>query len=137
MASPCPYCLRPFNDETAELPAKERETWCRYDCDGWQEWDYLSPEDREMVLAEVLQATRQTIAQVVHDGLWAHWMDYFFSVCEANADGSLTIPAGYVQHWRRQMATTYADLPPQEQESDLEQADKVLAALAGTAVEGE
>lgn len=80
-----------------------------------------------------LENTRQAIAQVVHDGLWAHWMTYFFSVCQQNEDGSMTIPADKVARWQRQAHTRYSDLSPQEQASDLEQADKVLAALAGEA----
>ena len=77
-----------------------------------------------------MMTLRDKLAAVQHE-IWAHWMRYQFSVCIPQEDGSLLIPAKKVERWRRQMETVYADLTEQEQRSDLEQADKVLAALPG------
>lgn len=65
------------------------------------------------------------IAAVQHD-IWAHWMRYLFSVCAANEDGTVTIPAEKVERWKRQMEIPYAELTPAEQRSDQEQAEKVI-----------
>jgi len=71
---------------------------------------------------------REQLAAMQHE-IWAHWMCYQFSCCIENADGSLTVPAEYVERWRRQMAITYSELPEPERESDREQADKILRIL--------
>lgn len=70
----------------------------------------------------------ERLAATQHE-IWAHWMEYLFSVSRANPDGSVTIPAEKVARWRTQMRTTYAALAESEKESDREQAVKVLAAL--------
>jgi hypothetical protein len=59
-------------------------------------------------------------------------MDYLFSCCQYNEDGSVTIPADKVERWMRQQGATYADLAEQERESDRRQADKVLNLLQPT-----
>jgi len=46
-----------------------------------------------------------------------------------NDDGSFTIPAEKVARWKRQMQTPYAELTEQEQQSDLEMADKIANLL--------
>jgi hypothetical protein len=79
-------------------------------------------------LQEEFHKLRETVAAVQHD-LWSHWMEYQFSKCIVNPDGSLTIPAESVKRWLRQSQTTYADLPESERESDRHQADKVLNAM--------
>lgn len=71
---------------------------------------------------------REQLAAMQHE-IWTHWMRYQFSCCIENADGSLTIPAEYVERWRRQMETAYSQLPESERESDREQADKILKIL--------
>ena len=50
--------------------------------------------------------------------IWAHWMDYQFSLCQEQADGSLVIPAEQVERWKRQLATSYDELSEAERESD-------------------
>lgn len=58
-------------------------------------------------LAAALQmygAMRGQLASVLH-GVWAHWTGYMLSVGQENEDGSVTIPAEYVERWRRQMET--------------------------------
>jgi hypothetical protein len=56
-------------------------------------------------------------------------MQYLFSVCQQNDDGSVTIPAEKVVRWKLQMNADYYDLPEQMKESDRHQADKVLDVL--------
>ena len=78
---------------------------------------------------------REQLADVQH-GIWAHWMRYQFSVCRRNDDGSITIPADKVERWSRQMQTSYSELSDREQESDREQADKILAAIGDILLRG-
>lgn len=75
------------------------------------------------------QDIKQALASVQHR-IWAHWMKYLFSVCRANEDGSMTIPVELVARWRRQVQTHYDRLSPEEQKSDVAQAEKVLQAIA-------
>lgn len=70
----------------------------------------------------------ESIAAIQHD-IWSHWMKYLFSVSAANPDGSVTIPANNVERWRSQMRTEYKDLSHAEQQSDREQAEKVMSVL--------
>jgi hypothetical protein len=76
------------------------------------------------------QFDMEALADVQHE-IWSHWMRYLFSVSSANADGSYTIPAEKVQHWRRQLQTPYSQLSEAEKESDREQAAKMLEVLTG------
>lgn len=71
---------------------------------------------------------RGRIAVVQHE-IWSHWMVYLFSVSVENKDGSVTIPKSYVQRWKRQMLMPYIELSQEEQNSDIEQADKVIDLL--------
>lgn len=71
------------------------------------------------------------LADVQHE-IWSHWMKYLFEVSVQNDDGTVMIPADKVENWKRQMVTSYADLSSKEQESDIEQAQKVVAALEDT-----
>lgn len=50
--------------------------------------------------------------------IWGHWMEYQFSLCEEQGDGSLVIPAEKVARWKRQLATSYDELSEAERESD-------------------
>ena len=38
------------------------------------------------------EKTFEQLASEQHD-IWSHWMNYLFSICETNDDGSVTIPA--------------------------------------------
>lgn len=71
---------------------------------------------------------RETLASVQH-AIWAHWMNYMFSVCRSNGDGSYTIPLEKVQRWQRQARTPYHQLNESEKDSDREQADRILQVL--------
>ena len=52
--------------------------------------------------------------------IWARWMDYQFSLCQEQTDGSLIIPADEVARWKRRLATPYDGLTEAERESDRE-----------------
>lgn len=56
-------------------------------------------------------------ADIEHDR-WARWQKHMFSKGTVNKDGSLTIPAGLVERWFRQIDTKYQDLSEEEKESD-------------------
>jgi hypothetical protein len=56
-------------------------------------------------------------------------MEYLFSKCTFNDDGTATIPSWAVDRWLRQMNTPYAELPEDEKDSDRKEADKFLALL--------
>lgn len=71
---------------------------------------------------------RDELADLVHRQ-WSGWMEYLFSKCTLNDDGTATIPAWAVTRWQRQIATSLVDLPSDEQETDLREADKFLAIL--------
>lgn len=71
---------------------------------------------------------REKLASQQHE-IWAHWMEYLFSVCTKNDDGTYTIPADEVNHWKYQLDTQYADLTEDDKKSDREQADKILKLL--------
>ncbi|MCA9330429.1 hypothetical protein KC957_00115 [Candidatus Saccharibacteria bacterium] len=71
---------------------------------------------------------RERLAAQQHE-IWAHWMQYLFSVCTENDDGTYIIPADKVKRWKYQLDTQYTDLTEDEKQSDREQADKVLEVL--------
>ena len=75
------------------------------------------------------QETREALAALAHI-MWSGWMDYMFSRCAETETGDLVIPAVWVERWRRQVRTPYQQLTFQEQESDREEADKMLDVLA-------
>lgn len=71
----------------------------------------------------------ERLAEAQHE-IWAHWMKYLFEVCKLNEDGSVTIPPGKVERWKRQIRTRYSALTEEEKKSDLEQAHKILAIIS-------
>lgn len=78
---------------------------------------------------------RERLAAIQYD-IWARWMRYLFSCCNTGTDDwtgdpVLMIPKDKVDRWKRQMETPYADLTEKEKDSDREQADKILAVIAG------
>ena len=70
----------------------------------------------------------EVVADKQHE-IWSHWMQYLFSVCTENKDGSVVIPADKVERWKRQINTPYEELTEREKNSDREQAEKVLDAM--------
>lgn len=57
---------------------------------------------------------------------WSRWMNYLFSKCSQTPGGHLTIPAGLVQHWERQIDTPYADLSESEKQMDRDEVAHIL-----------
>ncbi len=68
---------------------------------------------------------REQLAALAHEQ-WAGWMKYLFENSKEADDGSVEIPASLVARWKRQMATSYHDLPENEKESDRAEAEKIL-----------
>lgn len=66
---------------------------------------------------------------------WAHWQQYLHDQCEHQEDGSLIIPAHLVQRWTTQIQTPYANLSPEEQESDKDQVRQYLPLIIAAAEE--
>ena len=71
---------------------------------------------------------REKLAAQQHE-IWAHWMQYLFSVCTENSDGTYTIPADEVRLWKHQLTTPYVELTEEDKDSDREQADKILRVI--------
>ena len=82
-------------------------------------------------MTALINQVRETLADLEH-AIWAHWMNYMFSQGTFNPDGSWVMPPCKVKCWQRQMATPYLELPEAERESDLHQADKILALLTNS-----
>jgi len=70
---------------------------------------------------------REALADLEHTR-WSNWQKYLHSECTAVGD-TLVIPKGSVEHWRRQIATPYADLTEREKDSDRKEADQTIALL--------
>lgn len=68
---------------------------------------------------------REQFAALAHEQ-WSGWMNHMFQKSIEGDDGSVVIPAPLVARWKRQMNTSYADLPLDEQESDRAEAEKML-----------
>jgi hypothetical protein len=86
---------------------------------GADHWAVATAEGRTM------SDVRERLAEYAHEA-WAAYMDYFLDRCEPTVDGWL-IPISYVKALRKQIATDYADLSWNDQESDLAEADKMIA----------
>ena len=81
------------------------------------------------------QIIREELAELAHSQ-WAGWMKYLFAKCRELPDGSLAIPPSLVARWARQTASDYADLPAQERQSDIVEADKAMAVFEKALVSG-
>ena len=67
---------------------------------------------------------RQLRAEAAHK-IWAHWMQYFFSVCYF-IDGRFVVPEEHANRWMRQSLTAFNRLSDAEKKSDYDIADKFL-----------
>lgn len=61
------------------------------------------------------------LAEYAHKS-WSGWMSYLFQKSTFNDDGTVTIPKWAVDRWQKQMNTSYSELPPLQQVSDVEEA---------------
>lgn len=82
---------------------------------------------QENQIREILagRALVDRLASIEHER-WAHWQQYLHDKCVPREDGSLVIPAGLVDRWSKQIATSYVDLSEEERESDREQVRRYL-----------
>ena len=72
---------------------------------------------------------KEKLADLCHSQ-WSGWMGYLFSKCDSTMpDGSLIIPAKYVERLKRQMETPYSELSDSEQILDRVEAGKFLAII--------
>ena len=81
-----------------------------------------------ILLSQDKNAVVESLAEYAHKS-WSGWMCHLFKFGEQHNDGSFTINADRVKRWRRQMTTPYEDLPEGENESDREEARKILCRL--------
>jgi hypothetical protein len=79
---------------------------------------------------EVPGETKEKLADYAHEA-WAGWMRHLFELSDEVCDGTVRIPSGLVDRWKRQVRTPYADLPEEEKESDRKEADRMLTIIHG------
>jgi hypothetical protein len=82
----------------------------------------------ETIQETTSQTIKEQLAGVQHE-IWAHWMQYLFSCCTFNDDGTTTMPADKVSRWLRQANLEYSALSKEEKESYRHQSDTVIAVL--------
>lgn len=78
--------------------------------------DYYDREDHHLY---------DKLAVLAHE-MWSGWMEYLFASSQTQPDGTVVIPKPLVDRWLRQMNTEFASLPEEEQDSDYDQADKIV-----------
>ncbi len=71
---------------------------------------------------------REQLAALAHER-WTEWMKYLFEKSLDSENGSIEIPSLFVARWKRQMSTSFFDLPENEKESDRAEADKILQVI--------
>ena len=57
-------------------------------------------------------------ADLEHE-IWASWMRWLFTVGREDEDGTVVLPKGVVERWKRQMDTPYDELSWEERQSDI------------------
>jgi len=77
----------------------------------------------------LLETLIDKLAAVEHER-WAHWQRYLHSKGQRLTDGSLVLPAEMVQHWEKQIATSYASLSESDKISDRQQVRRYLPIIA-------
>jgi hypothetical protein len=81
-----------------------------------------------MISARKKDHLREAISEQQH-AIWAHWMEYLFSISVKHPDGSYRILPEEAARWKQQIETPYSALPEESKTSDREQADQILAVL--------
>ncbi|HIB8541889.1 TPA: hypothetical protein ACWX5B_000300 [Stenotrophomonas maltophilia] len=79
----------------------------------------------DQYLDRAMEYLVEQLASIEHER-WAHWQAYLHKQGQRQNDGSIVLPAELVSRWERQIATSYAELTPDEQSSDREQVMKYL-----------
>ena len=97
--------------------------YCRDMYEVEQERDRLQ---KALVLED--SALVEKLASYAHFA-WSQWMHYQFEHSIRNDDGSITIPAAFIERWSRQAETDYLDLPEVERQSDQVEAEAILVTL--------
>jgi hypothetical protein len=57
---------------------------------------------------------------------WARWMEYLFSRCTRQQDGSMVISARDADYWQLETLLPYADLPEQIKRSDRKEVAHIM-----------
>jgi hypothetical protein len=78
---------------------------------------------------------REMLAEYAHDA-WSGWMKYMFQKSKIQDDGTLIVPKWAVDRWKRQMNTSYIDMPESEKDSDLIEADRMLKIMSEEKLSG-
>lgn len=84
---------------------------------------------KEEQIATALNGVLETLSALEHER-WCHWQRYLHSKCSRQHNGTLIIPAEFVEKWEKQIQTPYVDLSEKEKESDREQVRKYLPLVA-------
>jgi len=141
------YLLRPDGDSTPDQELKR--AWLR---EYGAEKVLFVVDDRTKVVnmwreegVTCLQCARwedrkldpkvvEVVAEQCHQQ-WARWTEHLLSKTgpSLNTETRWTINAEWIERWRRQINTSYADLSEDEKESDRREARKILRALEETA----
>jgi len=84
----------------------------------------MEKERIEAALGQMLEA----LAAIEHER-WSHWQRYMHDKGKLQTDGSLLIPAEFVQRWELQIATPYTALTEAEKDSDRDQVRRYLQTI--------
>jgi len=79
-------------------------------------------------MTENLYKIKETLSDLCHQ-MWSGWMEYLFTKCITNENGSLTIPQEFVERWARQIDTCYENLSEEEKNSDRIEAERIITIL--------
>jgi hypothetical protein len=120
----CPLCNNILKNKLQKVKYKKLSIVIEKEfpyCEICEEGFLTSQQIRECD-EEVKQI--EELASYAHNS-WRGWMNYMFSKCISNPDGSMTIPTNSVERWTRQMNTPYNKLPEDEKKSDRVEAVKI------------
>jgi hypothetical protein len=73
----------------------------------------------------------EKLASIEHER-WAHWQGFMHEQGERQPDGGLLLSAELISKWDRLIATPYAHLTVDEQESDRDQVRRYLPLIEKT-----
>lgn len=79
----------------------------------------LSKPEGENISGNQVATLREKLASIEHER-WADWQSWVHTLYRDNREMFDT----YIERWEKQIATPYAELSKQEQESDMEQVNR-------------